>query len=410
MKKISAFVLVLLSLLLPFSCQEKNTVEIEPPVVDTIKPPVTDPDIVAPPMVRGFMTARPEHLGISTIQEMKNWGANLLRIQIFPTKWAIDKKQDIWSALPSYLDIIQSSVDQAANLGMRVVIDLHEPPILKGGTHTDASYWLSDEFWKRTDLLSSFTKMWTEIAERFKDPKYNNVIYGYDIYNEPVHIKSGTENKIPYVWREEMAQPIVDVIRKIDSDVWIIYEPGPWGNTDGFRTFDNKPLKPLNDKKVIYSIHYYTPHTHFTHVGLTEHNNPDKYTREQALKAINKTYPGVIDSSNKMWNKQALLETLQPVIDFQKKYNVPIYVGEFSVITWLPVQSSTNWLKDVISLFEELKWSWSYHAFREWQGWSLEQPEGIESFWFKNEQAPAQFKGETERAKVIKEAFKKNIK
>lgn len=31
-----------------------------------------------------------------------------------------------------------------------------------------------------------------------------------------------------------------------------------------------------------------------------------------------------------------------------------------------------RYLADVIDLFEEYGWDWSYHAFREWAGWSVE--------------------------------------
>jgi len=29
-------------------------------------------------------------------------------------------------------------------------------------------------------------------------------------------------------------------------------------------------------------------------------------------------------------------------------------------------------LRDCIEVFEEYGWDWTYHAFREWQGWSVE--------------------------------------
>ena len=63
---------------------------------------------------------------------------------------------------------------------------------------------------------------------------------------------------------------------------------------------------------------------------------------------------------------------LQPVRDFQLAYNVHIYAGEFSAIRWAPGDSATQYLRDVIELFEEYGWDWSYHAYREWDGWSLE--------------------------------------
>ena len=53
------------------------------------------------------------------------------------------------------------------------------------------------------------------IAERLKDAKYNNVIWGYDLYNEAA---IGTNWAPSQQWMN-MADDIVAAIRKIDSDV-----------------------------------------------------------------------------------------------------------------------------------------------------------------------------------------------
>ena len=63
---------------------------------------------------------------------------------------------------------------------------------------------------------------------------------------------------------------------------------------------------------------------------------------------------------------------LKPVVDFQRKYGVHVYIGEFSAIRWAPGDSACRYLRDVIEIFETHEWDWSYHAFREWQGWSVE--------------------------------------
>ena len=44
--------------------------------------------------------------------------------------------------------------------------------------------------------------------------------------------------------------------------------------------------------------------------------------------------------------------------------------GEFSVAVWAP--GGAAYLDDLVSIFEEYGWDWTYHAFREWEGWSLE--------------------------------------
>lgn len=138
---------------------------------------VKEPDIdnSPPPMARGFMSKRPSQLTLQEIQDMKNWGANLIRMQIFPVRWAFERGQDTWTAMPSYLDMLQERIDYAASLDMKVVIDLHEPPILRDGKLSDAAYWGTDEFWNREDLLPNFIRFWEQIAERFKGAKYNNV-------------------------------------------------------------------------------------------------------------------------------------------------------------------------------------------------------------------------------------------
>ena len=49
-----------------------------------------------------------------------------------------------------------------------------------------------------------------------------------------------------------------------------------------------------------------------------------------------------------------------------------MYLGEFSAIRWAPGDSAYNYLQDLIDIFEEHGWDWAYHAFREWDGWSVE--------------------------------------
>jgi hypothetical protein len=51
---------------------------------------------------------------------------------------------------------------------------------------------------------------------------------------------------------------------------------------------------------------------------------------------------------------------------------VHIYIGEFSAIRWAPEGSAARYLSDLIEIFEAHGWDWSYHAFREWSGWTVE--------------------------------------
>ena len=51
-------------------------------------------------------------------------------------------------------------------------------------------------------------------------------------------------------------------------------------------------------------------------------------------------------------------------------------MGRIAATAQIPVQSGaarrTRPLRDCIALFEEYGWDWTYHAFRERNGWSVE--------------------------------------
>ena len=68
--------------------------------------------------------------------------------------------------------------------------------------------------------------------------------------------------------------------------------------------------------------------------------------------------------------KEWLRERLRPLREFQLRHGVRIYIGEFSAIAWAP--GADQYLRDCTDLFNEFGWDWTYHAFREWEGWSVE--------------------------------------
>lgn len=143
-------------------------------------------------------------------------------------------------------------------------------------------------------------------------------------------------------------------------------------------------LVPLPVSGVVYSAHMYLPHQ-FTHQGV--HDN-----------TTGLVYPGTI--AGQRWDKDRLRKALKPVMDFQRENNVAIYIGEFSAIRWAPDESAYRYLRDCIEVFEENGWDWAYHAFREWDGWSVEHgPDRTD-----HKKSPAG----TSREALLKEWFGKN--
>jgi aryl-phospho-beta-D-glucosidase BglC (GH1 family) len=128
----------------------------------------------------------------------------------------------------------------------------------------------------------------------------------------------------------------------------------------------------------------YLPHA-FTHQGVYE-------------SPIGPTYPGEVQG--KKWDKETLRASLKNVVEYARDYGVHIYVGEFSAIRWAPDNSAQRYLKDCIEFFEEMGWDWSYHAFREWDGWSVEHTTN------KDDKKPSATR--TDREQLMRDWFGKN--
>ncbi len=293
------------------------------------------------PRLRGAMIGR--GVDEADLREFGGeWRANHVRWQLlwggFPRSPA-DKGDlaayDAW--LESELLRLDRLLPVCSESGIMAVIDLHTPP---GGRNDSNECRLFHE--KR--FQDSFLAIWEKIAKRYR---VNPAVWAYDLVNEPVE---GIVGEGLMDWRE-LAIATTRRIRAIDADRAIIVEPGPWGSPAGLENFE-----PLPFNKIVYSVHMYQPHQ-FTHQGV--HGN-----------SVGVDYPGTIDGQ--LWDKERLRKALQPAIDYRRDYGVHIYIGEFSAIRWAPRGSAARYLKDVIEIMEENDWDWAYHAFREWDGWSVE--------------------------------------
>jgi hypothetical protein len=112
---------------------------------------------------------------------------------------------------------------------------------------------------------------------------------------------------------------------------------------------------------VIYSFHFYSPHS-YCNQGILSYPG---YTA---------TYPG----SNSMWGTppytywdiEMLRHELLEAINFQNAHpDKRILAGEFGVVRW--AAGADKWLSDSIELFEEYGWDWCNHSPSGWNGFSV---------------------------------------
>ncbi len=318
---------------------------------------------------------------VEYFRTIRRWGGTVVRMPFDPAGIAKDWHVNAWKIMPQLLDDTAQAVKNARAAGVKVVLVLANPPLAKADIAHD-----STAFWHQPDLTASFCRLWRAVAKKLKP--YDKTIYGYDLYNEPVN---PADSGRPGRWRK-IAIRIIETIRKVDRKVWIIYEPGPWGDPSGF-----VDLYPLPFRRVMYSFHFYSPHV-FTCQGI--YNTRDTDLRH-AMTRIHVNYPGLING--KMWNKAALARVLGPVKKFQARWGVPIFAGEFSAVAWAPHGSAARWLADTSSLFNANHWTWCYLAFRSWPGWNLEDSH---HFWRDGMPWPKPVARQTRRATVIKAALR----
>lgn len=279
--------------------------------------------------------------------DLAGYGANLVRI-IIP----LERCQNCptYGVAAGEWEYMERTLEMGGKYGFKVILTFSPQP-----AGDKAIYW------DRPELQASIADIWAKVARKFKG---NPVVAGYELINEPVvprdrnrpsffgrlsksidGVVDGPDNNVDQ-WRE-FSTKLIQAIRNEDPESVIIFEPSPWAAARGFPS-----LTPLPFQRIVYCFHFYEPYA-LTHQGLYENH-------------------AVMPYPNEAWSRSRLSKEMEPVRAFARKYKVPIFVGEFSIVRWAPGDSAVRYLSDLIELFEAEKWNWMYHGFREYEGWDPE--------------------------------------
>ena len=121
---------------------------------------------------RGLNTSDPdnlmknEHWNKAYFQEIKNWGANIVRFPVHPTAWRRQGKD-------KYLKMLDEGVNWATELGIYVIIDWHSIGNLRTEMYQSDMY--------ETTQKESF-EFWRTMAKHYKG---NNTVAFFELFNEP---------------------------------------------------------------------------------------------------------------------------------------------------------------------------------------------------------------------------------
>ncbi|MFQ5428987.1 MAG: glycoside hydrolase family 5 protein [Phycisphaerae bacterium] len=211
--------------------------------------------------------------------------------------------------------LLDRQIELAKNAGLYTIIDLHVPPGgMQGVVGSSARLWEDGILRDRTKAL------WRAIAERYRDETW---VAAYDLINEPMPTQS------PGQWAA-FAQELVDAIRQVDPNHLIIVGEvvavvDAQGNYPGFDPGES--LIPIvSDKNVMYDFHFYKP-LDFVGQGRPENGLGDN---GQVYPDPAHIYRDEDGSPVGVRDKTYLKKLLDEKLAFQRRYDVPMNVGEFS--------------------------------------------------------------------------------
>ncbi|NMH29661.1 cellulase family glycosylhydrolase [Flavobacterium silvaticum] len=262
-------------------------------------------EIIGPEKTEAFYQAyRDNGITKRDIDSLKAWGFNSIRLPMHYKLYTppIEESKDSW--LKEGFDRTDKLLEWCAANQMYLILDMHGTP---GGQGKDAN--ISDydttksSLWESQDNRNKLVALWKKLAERYKDSKW---IGAYDLINEPNWAFTGTnqngcDEKSNAPLREIYIE-LTKAIREVDKNHMIIIEGNCWGN-------NYSGIFPLWDNNMALSFHKYW-----------------NYTNDGSL---------------------------QTMLDYREKYQVPIWLGESG-------ENSNQWFADAISLVEKHKIGWAW--------------------------------------------------
>ena len=271
---------------------------------------------------------------VEDLRALRSWGANLAEIPV----------SNVYGSSPPYafqpenLAKLDRAVQAAEQAGLYVALTCREGP-------GRADFNRSHEIWQEAAAQESYANMWGQIAAHYHG---RSSMVGYDVMCEP---HPDAEASHPLGDWNVLAQKITIAIRAVDDRTPILVNSIGWAYPRQFEV-----LRPTGDPRTVYTVHFYDPH-YYTHQKPTNHV----------------VYPGfrVPGKQEGAWDKAALEAHLAPVLAFQQKHHVPIFVGEFGCARFAP--GVEEWMRDQLDLYERHGWSWAYWAFREWDVMNIER-------------------------------------
>jgi aryl-phospho-beta-D-glucosidase BglC (GH1 family) len=190
-------------------------------------------------LFRGLAISDPDkveyegHWNKAHFEQVKEMGANLVRIPVHPIAWRERTPE-------KYLALLDQAVEWCTDLGMYVVIDWHSIGNLEMELFQAPMY--------NTTHQETYA-FWRTIAFHYRD---NNTVAFYEFFNEPTTFRGGLGNATWGEWKK-INETLIKLVRSYDKETIPLVAGFDWA-------FDLTPLReePIEAEGVAYVTHPYS--------------------------------------------------------------------------------------------------------------------------------------------------------
>ena len=260
--------------------------------------------------------------------------------------WTDDDKEDAEG-----FSLLKQALGWCKKYGLDAVVDLH---ILRSHHFNDKV----KPLFTQPEAQERFFQCWRDLSRELKDCPVEDV--AYELMNEPVANDPEDWNKL--------IKKVVPLIREKEPNRKIVIGSNRWQNPD---TFDQLYI-PANDPNIILSFHMYEPFL-FTHhtaswTSIKDYKGPVNYpgviVKPESIEGLPDSLRAEILKNKNYYDIQSIRDHFKKPVAIAKKYNLPLYCGEWGCLTTVPDAARFQWFRDVKSVLEENDIGWATWEYK----------------------------------------------
>ncbi|MGI6495167.1 MAG: glycoside hydrolase family 5 protein [Kiritimatiellia bacterium] len=249
-------------------------------------------------------------------------------------------------------DLLQQGLDWILGAGLNAVIDLH---ILRTHHFNEGPKPLFTD----PAAAEAFAECWRQISARLRDRPLERV--AYELLNEAVADDPADWNRVLHLACRE--------VRAREPDRCLVLGSNRWNSASQYEFLD----VPENDRNLILTYHYYHPMpvTHYRASWtwkLKDYDGPIQYpglaVPQEAFNALPPEQQRKVGSMNILGGIEAMEADLMWPLAVAARTGLPLYCGEFGVISLAPDAIRAAWYADILAVMERHGIAWANWDFR----------------------------------------------